>query len=131
MITPSMAAAASRAALAGPQACRLLQPALASRRMARQPFTTASALLHGAQRTSDKRSAESASPSQSPETGGRQTPPPNMNPQYPKFSLDGLGLSKNMKMLVYVLIGVWGTVETYVYGRAIHRWWTAKPESKE
>ncbi|KAG9258290.1 uncharacterized protein F5Z01DRAFT_633276 [Emericellopsis atlantica] len=124
-----MAAAASRAALARPQACRLLQPALASQRIARQPFTTRSALLNGAQRTSDKTTAES-SPSQSPKTG-QQTPPPNMNPQYPKFSLDGLGLSKNMKILVYVLIGIWGTFETYFYGRAIHRWWTAKPEDKE
>ena len=45
------------------------------------------------------------------------------NPELPKFSLEGLGLSKNMRIVVLVLISIFGTLETWVYCKAVWRWW--------
>ncbi|QSS59849.1 hypothetical protein I7I51_04645 [Histoplasma capsulatum] len=52
----------------------------------------------------------------------------NSNPEIPTFSFEGLGLSRNMKMVVLGLVGVFGTVETWFWCKAIWRWWTA-PEN--
>ena len=41
-------------------------------------------------------------------------------PQLPKFSLDGLGATPAIKLVVYTMIGVIGTVETYTYGLWIY-----------
>lgn len=53
------------------------------------------------------------------------------NPEYPAFSLDSLGLSKNMKMVVLVLISIFGTIETWFYCQAIWRWWKGRQESEQ
>lgn len=45
------------------------------------------------------------------------------NPELPKFSLDGLGLSKNMKVFLIVVLSIFGTMETWFYCKAIWRWW--------
>ncbi|PGH10503.1 hypothetical protein AJ79_05431 [Helicocarpus griseus UAMH5409] len=52
-------------------------------------------------------------------------------PEYPKFSLEGLGMSRNMKMVMYGLIGVLGTMETWFYCKAIWRWWKGGEESND
>ncbi|UPK95942.1 hypothetical protein LCI18_006877 [Fusarium solani-melongenae] len=52
------------------------------------------------------------------------------NPEYPAFSLDSLGLSKNM-MIVLVLISIFGTIETWFYCQAIWRWWKGRQESEQ
>ncbi|KAH7254590.1 hypothetical protein B0J15DRAFT_494673 [Fusarium solani] len=53
------------------------------------------------------------------------------NPSYPAFSLDALGLSKNMKVVVLVLISIFGTIETWFYCQAIWRWWKGRQESQQ
>ncbi|EJP65336.1 uncharacterized protein BBA_05667 [Beauveria bassiana ARSEF 2860] len=45
------------------------------------------------------------------------------NPELPKFSLDGLGVSKNMKIFLIVVLSIFGTMETWFYCKAIWRWW--------
>lgn len=47
----------------------------------------------------------------------------NGNPELPKFSLDGLGVSKNMKVFLIVVLSIFGTMETWFYCKAIWRWW--------
>ncbi|KAJ2968214.1 hypothetical protein NQ176_g9288 [Zarea fungicola] len=47
----------------------------------------------------------------------------NGNPELPKFSLDGLGVSKNMKIFLVVVLSIFGTMETWFYCKAIWRWW--------
>lgn len=54
---------------------------------------------------------------------------PPTNPEMPPFSLDGLGISKNMKMVLIGLICIFGTMETYTYYRWIKNWYYG--ESKE
>jgi hypothetical protein len=48
----------------------------------------------------------------------------NTNPgQLPKFSMNDLGASPTVKAVVYTMIGIMGTVETYAYGKwAWYRW---------
>lgn len=41
-------------------------------------------------------------------------------PQLPKFSLDGLGATPAIKAVVYTMIGVLATVETYTYSLWIY-----------
>ncbi|KAJ6781413.1 hypothetical protein PWT90_02250 [Aphanocladium album] len=45
------------------------------------------------------------------------------NPELPTFSLDGLGVSKNMKIFLIVVLSIFGTMETWFYCKAIYRWW--------
>lgn len=45
------------------------------------------------------------------------------NPELPKFSLDGLGIGKNMKIFLVVVLSIFGTMETWFYCKAIWRWW--------
>ncbi|TQV97892.1 hypothetical protein IF1G_03635 [Cordyceps javanica] len=47
----------------------------------------------------------------------------NGNPELPKFSLDGLGVSRNMKVFLIVVLSIFGTMETWFYCKAIWRWW--------
>jgi hypothetical protein len=54
----------------------------------------------------------------------------NSNPEYPAFSLSALGLSRNMRMGLLVILSIFGTIETWFYGQAIWRWWKAKQEEK-
>ncbi|KAF4311830.1 hypothetical protein GTA08_BOTSDO12540 [Botryosphaeria dothidea] len=45
------------------------------------------------------------------------------NPDYPPFSFEALGISKNMKMVIIGLLSVFGTIETWFWCKAIWRWW--------
>lgn len=45
------------------------------------------------------------------------------NPSLPAFSLDGLGISKNMKIALIGILCIFGTMETWVYCKWIWRWW--------
>jgi preprotein translocase subunit SecF len=49
----------------------------------------------------------------------------------PAFSLSGLGLSKNMRIGLLVIISIFGTIETWFYCQAIWRWWKGKQAAKE
>lgn len=53
----------------------------------------------------------------------------NTNPEMPAFSLQGLGISKNMKVALVGLICVFGTMETYTYYRWFKSWYYG--ETKE
>ncbi|EER41975.1 conserved hypothetical protein [Histoplasma capsulatum H143] len=55
----------------------------------------------------------------------------NNNPEIPTFSFEGLGLSRNMKMVVLGLVGVFGTVETWFWCKAIWRWWTGPEDARD
>ena len=46
----------------------------------------------------------------------------------PSFSLKDLGLSKNMRLVVIGIISVFGTMETWLYCKAIWRWWKSGEE---
>ena len=50
----------------------------------------------------------------------------NGNPELPKFSIDGLGLGKNMKVFLVVVLCIFGTMETWFYCKAIWQWWKGK-----
>ncbi|OAR02712.1 hypothetical protein LLEC1_07777, partial [Akanthomyces lecanii] len=49
--------------------------------------------------------------------------PGSGNPELPRFSLDGLGLGRNMKAFLIAVLCVFGTMETWFYCKAIWRWW--------
>ncbi|RMJ11819.1 hypothetical protein CDV36_008527 [Fusarium kuroshium] len=53
------------------------------------------------------------------------------NPELPAFSLESMGLSKNMRIVVLVLISIFGTMETWFYCQAIWRWWKGRQESQQ
>ncbi|KAL2847774.1 hypothetical protein BJY01DRAFT_246675 [Aspergillus pseudoustus] len=78
--------------------------------------------------------ASSGLPSQKPNadhgTNPKSTEP--VNPEFPKISLEGLGISKNVRIVLYVLLSIWGSFETYFYYQAVMRWWRAgkAPESE-
>lgn len=55
----------------------------------------------------------------------------NGNPELPKFSLDGLGLGKNMKIFLVVVLCIFGTMETWFYCKAIWQWWKGETAVKE
>ncbi|KAH7042805.1 hypothetical protein B0J12DRAFT_702190 [Macrophomina phaseolina] len=94
-----------------------LGASLARRPAAADPRPTASAAfsarapLRAGQRSDPKHGSESSA-----------------NPDYPPFSFEALGVSKNMKMLIIGLLSVFGTIETWFWCKAIWRWW--KGESK-
>ncbi|KAL4791432.1 hypothetical protein BDV19DRAFT_293401 [Aspergillus venezuelensis] len=52
-----------------------------------------------------------------------------VNPEIPRFSFEGLGISKNVKIILYTLLSIWGTFETYFYYQALMRWWRARSQS--
>ncbi|KAL4936700.1 hypothetical protein BDV06DRAFT_88719 [Aspergillus oleicola] len=54
-----------------------------------------------------------------------------VNPEVPRFSFEGLGISKNVKIVLYTLLSIWGTFETYFYYQALMRWWRARNEPEE
>ncbi|KAL4881770.1 hypothetical protein BJY04DRAFT_188093 [Aspergillus karnatakaensis] len=68
-----------------------------------------------------------------PSTNKPQNPDPkqNPNPQLPKISLEGLGISKNVRIVLYTLLGIWGTFETYFYYQAVMRWWRGKNRGED
>ncbi|GME55546.1 hypothetical protein GTA08_BOTSDO12540 [Neofusicoccum parvum] len=53
------------------------------------------------------------------------------NPDYPPFSFEALGVSKNMKMVLIGLLSVFGTIETWFWCKAIWRWWKGDGKDEE
>ncbi|KAH7309649.1 hypothetical protein B0I35DRAFT_482401 [Stachybotrys elegans] len=51
---------------------------------------------------------------------------PNQDIEIPAFDFKSLGLSKNMRIVVLVIVSIFGTFETYFYCMAIWRWWKGK-----
>lgn len=45
------------------------------------------------------------------------------NPELPAFSLEGLGISRNMKLVIIGILCAFGTMETWMYCKWIWRWW--------
>lgn len=56
--------------------------------------------------------------------------PDNANPSYPAFSFEALGVSKNMKIVLIVILSIFGTMETWFYCQAIWRWWKGGSEAE-
>ncbi|GFF79309.1 hypothetical protein IFM47457_10798 [Aspergillus lentulus] len=50
------------------------------------------------------------------------------NPEIPSFSFDSLGLSKTTKTVVLVILGVFGTIESWFWVQTIWRWWKSDDE---
>lgn len=48
--------------------------------------------------------------------------------QAPSVSFEGLGISRNMKVVLLVILGVFGSIETYFWCRAIWTWWKGDEE---
>lgn len=48
----------------------------------------------------------------------------------PTFSLKALGLSKNMRLGVLTLLGIFGTIETWFYCQWALRWWRGDGEKE-
>jgi hypothetical protein len=55
----------------------------------------------------------------------------NANPQLPGFSLAGLGISKNMRLLLIAILSVFGTIETWMYCKWIWSWWKGELKSEQ
>ncbi|KAH7042263.1 hypothetical protein B0J12DRAFT_579520 [Macrophomina phaseolina] len=55
---------------------------------------------------------------------------PSANPDYPPFSFEALGVSKNMKMGIIGLLSVFGTIETWFWCKAIWRWWNGESKAE-
>lgn len=79
----------------------------------RQPFVTR-ASLHNKQPVSSPRHKYK-------ETTHKETE--ESVPELPAFNLGSLGLSKNMKIFLVVILSIFGSMETYFYCRAAWRWW--------
>ncbi|KAL6812858.1 hypothetical protein GGI42DRAFT_313113 [Trichoderma sp. SZMC 28013] len=52
------------------------------------------------------------------------------NEELPSFSFEGLGMSRNVKVFVIVVLSIFGTIETWVWCKGIYRWWNG-PSEKE
>ncbi|KAH6887414.1 hypothetical protein B0T10DRAFT_489769 [Thelonectria olida] len=57
--------------------------------------------------------------------------PNNANPSYPAFSFEALGIGKNMKIVLIIILSIFGTLETWFYCQAVWRWWKGTAEAKE
>jgi len=101
--------------------------------------TTARASLFSTQRRlldaqkSSAATAASSSTKQQPSstaaqssTGGK--PAAEDNPFETNFA--GLGLSKNMKVFLIIVVSIFGTMETWMYCKAIWRWWNGAGDEK-
>jgi hypothetical protein len=51
--------------------------------------------------------------------------------ELPKFSFEGLGMSKNSRIFVIVVLSIFGTIETWVWCKGIYRWWNGPSEEKK
>ncbi|KAL4863903.1 hypothetical protein BDV12DRAFT_20697 [Aspergillus spectabilis] len=85
-------------------------------------------LVHNPAFSTSVRSPNKSTPPKSNEEPTRTT-----NSELPKISLEGLGITKNMQIVLYTLLGIWGTFEMYFYYQALMRWWRSRsaiePES--
>ncbi|KAK1244300.1 hypothetical protein MKX07_003099 [Trichoderma sp. CBMAI-0711] len=53
------------------------------------------------------------------------------NDQLPRFSFEGLGMSRNAKIFVIAVLSIFGTIETWVWCKGIYRWWYGAPKEEE
>ncbi|KAL3447693.1 hypothetical protein BJX65DRAFT_90249 [Aspergillus insuetus] len=67
-------------------------------------------------------------PARAPNADRKPTEP--VNPEFPKITLEGLGISKNVRIVLIVLLSIWGTFETYFYYQAVMRWWRARKQAE-
>lgn len=51
--------------------------------------------------------------------------------ELPKFSFEGLGMSKNSRIFVIVVLSIFGTIETWVWCKGIYRWWNGPSEEEK
>lgn len=108
-------------------------PAYAAAVTARaSPFST-QRRLRDAQK-SNAATAASSSTKQQPSstaaqssTGGKPAAAED-NPFETNFA--GLGLSKNMKVFLIIVVSIFGTMETWMYCKAIWRWWNGAGDEK-
>ena len=49
----------------------------------------------------------------------------------PQVNFKDLGMSRNVKIFVYLIIGVFATMETVFWAKAIWRWFKGKQEEEE
>ncbi|KAL5342730.1 hypothetical protein BJX70DRAFT_394569 [Aspergillus crustosus] len=72
----------------------------------------------------------STSTSTTTSTSSKPDPTPSQsqtsNPELPKFSLESLGISRNVRIVLYTLLAIYGSFETYFYYQWIMRWWRGK-----
>ncbi|RHZ59782.1 uncharacterized protein CDV56_101831 [Aspergillus thermomutatus] len=59
---------------------------------------------------------------------GSQKGRSQQNPEIPSFSFDSLGLSRTTKTVVVVVLGVFGTIESWFWAQTIWRWWKSDAE---
>ncbi|EFR03332.1 hypothetical protein MGYG_06329 [Nannizzia gypsea CBS 118893] len=100
------------------------QPQLSQIHLLRNPrptsvptFSTYAALFN-----SKSPSNASAGPDSDPNNDPYRTPP---------VSLESLGIGKNMKILLLVVLSVLGTIETWFWCKAIWTWWKGGEKEKE
>ncbi|KAK0636026.1 hypothetical protein B0T17DRAFT_503515 [Bombardia bombarda] len=53
------------------------------------------------------------------------------NPELPTISLEGLGLSKNMRYFIISLATILGTIESWFWCKVIWRWWRGEVADDE
>lgn len=49
----------------------------------------------------------------------------------PSASLESLGIGRNMRLFLFVVLGVFGTIETWFWCKAIWVWWKSRTEDSE
>ncbi|KAI5459343.1 hypothetical protein BGZ63DRAFT_390744 [Mariannaea sp. PMI_226] len=68
------------------------------------------------------------------EKKGNESQPDQLNienPSYPAFSFEALGLSRNMKVFLIIILSIFGTLETWFYCKAIWQWWKGGSNREE
>ncbi|KAI6323294.1 hypothetical protein ACKVWC_008699 [Pyricularia oryzae] len=53
----------------------------------------------------------------------KNKPDESINPQLPKVTFESLGVTGPLKWVIVGLLTVFGTIETWVWCKAIWRWW--------
>ena len=66
-----------------------------------------------------------------PKDANQSTKGPNGDPEIPQFSLDGLGISPNMKKVIIGIVCIFGTMETYTYYIWIKNRWFPDERKRE
>ncbi|GME33331.1 uncharacterized protein JN550_012151 [Neofusicoccum parvum] len=102
----------SAAALRAPLPRRHISFSQPRLRINREPFSftfsTHRALLEKSPSSPNKRRDDKAS---------------SGTPEYPSFSFEALGISKNMRIGVIVVLSIFGTIETWFWCQWAWRWW--------
>ncbi|UNI16440.1 hypothetical protein JDV02_002872 [Purpureocillium takamizusanense] len=53
------------------------------------------------------------------------------NPELPSFSLNGLGASKGVKTAIIIILGIFGTMETWMWCKWAWNWWKGSDSQKQ